>query len=48
MAVNTEAAILDRLLEDETMALPREAAEFILKLDFKEPDHARMAISRGL
>lgn len=39
---NSEAAILGRILNDENARLPREAAEFILRLRFPESDIDRM------
>jgi hypothetical protein len=43
MTTNTSAAILNRLIDPETADLSPEAAESILRLDFREADHARMA-----
>ncbi|HVS37099.1 MAG TPA: hypothetical protein VMS17_16175 [Gemmataceae bacterium] len=43
MTTNSAAAILNRLIEPERGDLSREAAESILRLDFREDDHARMA-----
>jgi hypothetical protein len=43
MTTNTSAAILNRLIDPEVGDLSPEAAESILRLDFPEADHARMA-----
>lgn len=43
MITNTGAAILNRLIDPESNDLSPEAARSILRLDFRETDHARMA-----
>jgi hypothetical protein len=43
MLAETETAILSRIIEPQQGVLPPELAEFLLKLDFPEADHERMA-----
>ncbi|HEY8749683.1 MAG TPA: hypothetical protein VIM11_16990 [Tepidisphaeraceae bacterium] len=43
MTANTEAAIWERLIEADRPDLVSEAAQFLLRLDFREADHERMA-----
>ncbi len=43
MVALTESAILNRVIDPQRPDLVPEAAEFLLKLDFGEEDHARMA-----
>ena len=40
--LNSEAAILKRMIEPEADDLPAEAAHYILRLGFPEPDLRRM------
>src|SRR5437764_218001 len=42
MVANSQAAILDRLLEPENGELAPAAARYILALDFKQADRERM------
>lgn len=42
MMANTEAAIWERLIDPAHDDLSPEAARFLLRLDFRESDHARM------
>ncbi len=43
MTTNTSAAILNRLIQPEAADLSAAAARSILRLDFPEADHRRMA-----
>jgi hypothetical protein len=40
---NTRGAIWTRIVEPDRGDLPAEAAAFLLKLDFRESDHQRLA-----
>jgi hypothetical protein len=40
--VNTEAAILERIIEPEKPELNKALAEYLLSLDFQPGDHERM------
>jgi hypothetical protein len=42
MVANTEAAIWERMIDPAEDNLSAEAARFLLRLDFREPDHTRM------
>ena len=42
MVANTETAIWERVIDPNEEDLSPEAARFLLRLDFGEPDHARM------
>lgn len=42
MVANTETAIWERVIDPNEDDLSPEAARFLLRLDFGEPDHARM------
>lgn len=42
MIANTETAIWERVIDLREGDLSREVARFLLRLDFGEPDHARM------
>lgn len=42
MVANTETAIWERVIDPHEDDLSPEAARFLLRLDFGEPDHARM------
>jgi hypothetical protein len=42
MMANTEAAIWERLIDPADHDLSPEAVRFLLRLDFRESDHARM------
>lgn len=42
MVANTEAAIWERLIDPSDDDLSPEVARFLLRLDFRETDHARM------
>jgi hypothetical protein len=42
MVANTEAAIWERLIDPTDDDLSPEAARFLLRLDFRQMDHARM------
>jgi len=44
MTANTEAAIWDRVIEANRPDLAPEAAQFLLRLDFRESDHERIAL----
>jgi hypothetical protein len=41
--MNTEAAILERIIEPEKPGLNKALAEYVLSLDFKRVDHERMS-----
>jgi len=43
LSSKTDVAILERVIRPRRGGLSREAAEELLKLDFDEADHARMA-----
>lgn len=43
MIANTESAIWERVIEPSEDDLSPEAARFLLRLDFDEADHTRMA-----
>jgi hypothetical protein len=43
MTSNTSAAILNRLIDADGRQLSAGAARSLLRLDFPDPDHARMA-----
>src|SRR5262249_10538627 len=42
MSTATEVGIWDRLLDDSAQELTPDAARYLLRLDFRETDHARM------
>ena len=44
LTTTVAAAILNRLIEPETADLSAAAARWLLRLDFQETDHERMAV----